>query len=119
MSNFALPAVPELHTQYRTLLHRRLTRKTPVQPAQLGLMLAVSSILGVLVGTYAIPDLVSKLNLGWYATLRYSAFAHVCLFPLIALTGCLAKWENGLGPCTIAIIGLVLLCYEFGEMGYT
>jgi hypothetical protein len=81
-------------------------------------MLATSSGLGIIFGTYVLPLLVRK-TCGWYSVLRIASLAHVVLFPLIALAGVTARAENGLGPLTIAVIGLILVAYEVGEISYT
>ena len=90
---------------------------TPRQPWQLGIVLALSSVFGVLVAAYGIPVLVRRL--GWYGALRITAAAHVALFPLIALAGVIARHEGRIGWGTSTVLVLVLLAYEIGETSYT
>jgi len=87
------------------------------KPWQLGLMLAISSILGVLIAKDGITFFVRRL--GWYGTLRTTAFAHVVLFPLIALAGAIARYEGGIGSMTGMMLLLVLIAYEIGETSFT
>ena len=80
-------------------------------------MLGLSSILGVLIATYVVPVFVRPL--GWYGTLRITACAHVFLFPLIALAGVIARYEEGIGWMTGLVLFFVLVAYEVGETSYT
>ena len=80
-------------------------------------MLATSSILGVIVAASVTPIFTRKL--GWYRALRLTSLAHVALFPLIAVTGIVARWEGKVGGWTGAVILCVLVCYELGEISFT
>lgn len=80
-------------------------------------MLGISSILGVGIASYSIPFLVHRL--GWYGTLRVTSFAHVVLFPLIALAGVMGRIESGIGWATGVLLFLVLVAYEIGETSFT
>ncbi|CAD6569394.1 MAG: hypothetical protein TREMPRED_005212 [Tremellales sp. Tagirdzhanova-0007] len=86
-------------------------------PWHIGIMLGLSSILGVLIATYAIPIFVRPL--GWYGTLRITACAHVVLFPSIALAGVIARYEGEIGWMTSLVLFFVLVAYEIGETSYT
>jgi hypothetical protein len=86
------------------------------QPWQLGLLLAVSSGLGVVVGTWVIPILSSRY--GWYGALRLTSFCHVVLFPVIAIAGATSRWEGGVGHVTGSIILILLVVYEVAETSF-
>lgn len=86
------------------------------QPRHIGIMLAISSVLGVIVGTYGTAFLTRRF--GWYRSLKIASFFHVVLFPLITLTGIAAQLESGVGPITASLILLVLVTYEIGELSF-
>ena len=79
-------------------------------------MLAVSSVLGVLVGSVGTAYLNRRY--GWYKALRIAFFFHVLLVPLIAFTSLVAGLEQGVGPFTTASILCVLVYYEIGELSF-
>ncbi|KAK1922939.1 major facilitator superfamily domain-containing protein [Papiliotrema laurentii] len=87
-----------------------------LEPRHIGIMLAISSVLGVIVGTYGTAFLTRRF--GWYRSLKIASFFHVVLFPLITLTGIAAQLESGVGPITASLILLVLVTYEIGELSF-
>ena len=81
------------------------------------MVLGLTSTLCVFVTSCLIRHPEEKRDL--YKTLRFTSFAHVILFPSIALTGIYARWEGGKGGWTVGMVLVTLGYYEMGEMSYT
>ena len=79
-------------------------------------MLAISSILVLSSRATAFRP---SPPVGWYGTHRFTAFARVLLFLLIALAGATARYEGSIGRMTAAVLMLVLAAYELGETSKT
>lgn len=73
--------------------------------------------MGIAVATIVVPIFTRKF--GWYRGIKFCAFAHIILFPLVGMAGHFARLEGGVGYCCGGTIVFIVLAYEIGELGFT
>ena len=93
------------------------TSTNPSQTWQSGVMLGISSGLGFFIASCVLPRFEARY--GWYRTLRITSFAHVLLFPLIIVTGLIARAQGGVGSWAYPVLAMLLISYEIGETSFT